>query len=201
MYRLPRGLARYRCPLAKGVTGDPSGRSAQFGECSTVPIFRPSAHAPTKPHGIIYCRRNATAAICLGAHCLAPVGLSDLSPCPLYASGGKPYGFYLAVLAAQPGGFPCVPAPWQQKKPLSAAPDNDFYSKSPCGDSCPMFAVVCSLRRQYNTQLFSLSSPLINNLPPFARGARAAVPHVGSRVTTTPAAEARGGTGGAGASA
>ena len=116
-----------------------------------------------------------------GAHCFAPVGLSDLSPCPLYASGGKPYGFDLAVLAAQPGGSPCVPAPWQQKKPLSAAPDNDFYSKSPCGDSCPMFAVVCSLRGQYNTQLFSLSSPLINNLPPFARGARAALPHVGSR--------------------
>ena len=45
-----------------------------------------------------------------------------------------------------------------------------------------MFAVVCSLRGQYNTQLFSLSSPLINNLPPFARGARAALPHVGSMV-------------------
>ena len=88
----------------------------------------------------------------------------------------------MAVLAAQPGGSPCFPAPWQQKKPLSAAPDNDFYSKSPCGDSCPMFAVVCSLRRQYNTQLFSLSSPLINNLPPFARGALAALPQVGSRV-------------------
>lgn len=109
-------------------------------------------------------------------------GCLTFSPCPLYASGGKPYGFYLAVLAAQPGGSPCVPAPWQQKKPLSAAPDNDFYSKSPCGDSCPMFAVVCSLRGQYNTQLFSLSSPLINNLSPFARGARAALPHVGSRV-------------------
>ena len=96
--------------------------------------------------------------------------------------GASPTVFDLAVLAAQPGGSPCVPAPWQQKKPLLAAPDNDFYSKSPCGDSCPMFAVVCSLRRQYNTQLFSLSSPLINNLPPFARGARAAAPHVGSRV-------------------